>query len=117
MNTESYKQRLTEEKGTLESELATIGQRNPSNPADWEARPSETGQEADPNDQADLMESYSENNAILTDLELRYNTVLAALSRIEDGTYGKCKVDGSDIEPERLDADPAASTCKTHLND
>ncbi len=116
MNTESYKQRLTEEKATLEAELSTVGRRNPSNPSDWEARPSETGQEADPNDQADLMESYSENNAILTDLEIRYASVLAALTRIEDGSYGVCTVSGKPIEEARLNADPAAATCVAHLN-
>lgn len=116
MNTEPYKQRLEAEKATLEAELATVGRRNPGNPADWEARPTDTGQEADPTDQADLMENYSENNAILTDLEGRYNSVVAALSRIENGSYGVCSISGEAIEEERLSADPAAATCKAHLN-
>ncbi len=36
--------------------------------------------------------------------------------RIEDGTYGVCTVSGEEIETERLEADPAAKTCKAHLN-
>lgn len=115
MNTEPYKQRLLEEKATLEAELATVGRRNPSNPSDWEAAPSEIGQEADPNDQADLMENYSENNAILTDLEARLTDVTEALARIDAGTYGTCSVSGESIEEDRLNADPAANTCKAHL--
>ena len=110
-----YKDRLVEEKGRLEAELLTIGRRNPGNPADWEALPPETGQTPDPNDAADLIEGYEGNTAILKDLEIRYNQVLAALSRIEEGTYGTCEVSGEEIEEARLNADPAASTCKAHL--
>ena len=116
MDTNAYKTRLEEEKTRLEGELGSIGRKNPANPADWEAVPSETGQEADPNDAADLIEGFEANTAILKDLEARYQDVLAALSRIENGTYGVCEVSGEAIEAERLDADPAARTCKAHLN-
>jgi RNA polymerase-binding transcription factor DksA len=116
MDTNSYKARLEEEKMRLEKELQTVGRRNPSNPNDWEAVPSETGQEADPNDQADQMENYGENAAILDDLEIRYNEVKDALGLIDAGTYGTCETCGEAIEPERLEADPAARTCKQHLN-
>ncbi len=113
---EQNKKRLEEEKVRLETELTSIGRRNPSNPADWEAVPGSVGQESDPNDAADLIEGYADNTAILTDLEIRYNEVLAALARIEQGTYGTCEISGEAIEPERLDADPAAKTCKAHMN-
>lgn len=112
----AYKTRLEEEKARLEAELASIGRRNPSNPADWEAVPAETGQEADPNDAADLVEGYGDNAAILNDLELRYHDVTDALTRMAAGTYGVCSVGGEAIEEDRLSADPAAHTCKTHLN-
>ncbi len=110
-----YKDRLTEEKTRLEGELLTIGRRNPSNPADWEAVPPETGQEADPNDAADLIEGYEANTAILKDLEIRYNLVLAALARIDAGTYGICETGGEEIEEARLNADASARTCKAHI--
>jgi len=115
MNTDDYKQRLTEEKNHLETQLGTLGRRNPSNPNDWEALPPETRQESDPNDAADLIEGYEANTAILKDLEIRYNGVLAALERIDAGTYGICTVSGEEIEAARLNADPAARTCKAHL--
>lgn len=116
MNTEHFRTRLMEEKARLEAELATVGRKNPSNPNDWEAVPEETGLEADPNDRADQMEEFGNNNAILVDLETRYNDVLAALARLEEGTYGVCEVSGEEIEEARLEADPAARTCKAHLN-
>lgn len=114
-DTTNAQARLTKEKARLEEELATVGRRNPSNPADWEAVPGETGLEADPNDAADQMESYGENAAILKDLENRYNDVLAALARIENSSYGTCVEGGEEIEAERLEADPAAATCKAHM--
>ncbi len=110
-----YKERLVEEKTKLEGELKSVGRRNPSNPADWEAVPQETGVEPDPVDAADEVQHFSENRAILTDLENRYNDVLAALSRIKKSTYGKCDVCGAKIEKERLDADSAATTCIAHM--
>ncbi len=116
MNTEHFRTCLSEEKATLERELATVGRPNPSNPKDWEPVPEETGLEADPNDRADQMEEYGNNNAILTDLENRYNDVLAALKRLDDGSYGTCSVSGEAIEEDRLEADPAAATCKVHMN-
>lgn len=111
-----YKTRLEEEKARLETELSSIGRRNPSNPNDWEAVPQDTGLEADPNDRADQMEGYEENTAILKDLEIRYNDVCAALERIEKGTYGVCEVNGEEIEETRLQADPAARTCKADMS-
>jgi RNA polymerase-binding transcription factor DksA len=114
-DTERYKSRLEEEKAKLEGELKSVGRRNPSNPGDWEAVPSETGSEPDPSDQAEHQEGYRENAAILDDLEIRYNEVLAALERIEAGTYGTCEAGGEEIEEERLAADPAARTCTHHL--
>ena len=115
-DTSIYKAALEDEKKVLETELESVGRRNPSNPADWEATPQETGQESDPNDRADLMEHLGDNTAILNDLEIRYNAVLAALDRIEKGTYGICEVSGEEIEEDRLNADPAASTGKAYMN-
>jgi DnaK suppressor protein len=40
--------------------------------------------------------------------------VRAALRRIEDGTYGRCIIDGGPIEEKRLDAMPWTPYCKKH---
>ncbi len=99
----------------LESEMGSVGRRNPNIPGDWEPVPSETGMEADLADQADVVMSRESNTAILADLEARYDTVLSALTRIEKRTYGKCEVCNGKIEEARLEADPAATTCIKHL--
>jgi DnaK suppressor protein len=114
MNTESFKARLAEEKQKLEAELATVGRRNPANPGDWEAVPQETELAADPADVASEIAGFEDNAGIVKELEARLIDVNAALGRIEDGSYGKCKVGGEEIEEARLNADPAAATCIAH---
>lgn len=115
MNTDNFKKRLLEEKESLEHELERIGRRNPHNTADFEATPGETGKAADEGDQAEILESYAENTALVHELELRHTDVLDALAKIDAGTYGVCEVSEEPIEAERLEADPAARTCKSHL--
>ncbi len=115
MRTEHFRKLLEAEKLKLESEMGTIGRRNPAVPGDWEAVPSETGAEADLADQAEVVMSRESNIAILADLEARYDSILSALHRIEKGTYGKCEVCKKKIEEARLEADPTATTCMAHL--
>lgn len=114
-DTTPFRERLESEKTRLESELASVGRKNPSNPNDWEPIPQDTELESDPSDVADQITGYEDNTAILKDLEIRYNQVVDALARIEKGTYGVCRVDGKGIEKARLEADPAATTCKEHM--
>lgn len=115
MDTRKFKTRLTEEKERLENDLSSIGRRNPLQSGDFEAVATDTGQEADESDQAERLENYAENRAILHDLELRLSDVTDALKRIEQKTYGTCEEGGETIELARLEADPAARTCKAHL--
>ncbi|MHB8710250.1 MAG: TraR/DksA family transcriptional regulator [Minisyncoccota bacterium] len=115
MKTEHFRKKLEAEKTKLESEMGGIGRRNLRVPDDWEPVPPETGTEADLADQADVITSREGNAAILADLEARYDTVLAALSRIEKKTYGICEVCSGTIEEARLEADSAATTCVKHL--
>jgi RNA polymerase-binding transcription factor DksA len=95
--------------------MQAVGRKNPGVPGDYEPVSSQTGAEPDEIDQADVIASFENNEGILRDLEARYDHVLAALDRIEEGTYGICSVSGEPIEKERLDADPAATTCTKHL--
>lgn len=115
MKTEHFRKKLEAEKARLESEMGTVGRKNPGVPNDWESMPSETGVEADLADQADVVVSRENNNAILADLEARYDTILEALARIEKGEYGTCEVCGTTIEEARLEADSAATTCMKDL--
>lgn len=114
--TAKFKKSLQAEKALLEQELSGLGKRNPDNSSDWVATKPE-GDEfgADRNDNADIIEDMEENSATLTELEGRLNLVVRALENIEEGTYGVCEVCGADIEPDRLAANHAATTCKAHM--
>jgi RNA polymerase-binding transcription factor DksA len=117
LDTKQFKEKLEKEFERLTGELKTVGRINPSNPADWEARPTEMDiQEADRNEAGDRIEEYETNTGILKELETRYNNVKRALKKIEDGTYGYCEVSGEQIERERLEANPAARTCLKHID-
>jgi RNA polymerase-binding protein DksA len=54
------------------------------------------------------------NLAISGDLRQELDDVERALQRVEDGSYGLCEVCGSPINPERLEARPAATLCIRH---
>lgn len=114
---EHFRQKLEEEKTLLIEELKSVGRTNPDNPDDWETKPAETNvQPADPNDLADGFEAYAENAGILNELEIRFNNVKTALKKINDGTFGFCEISNEPIELDRLEANPAAKTCKKHMS-
>lgn len=111
-----YKTKLERELTILEEELSTVAKRNPNNPADWEAKSENADIDtADRNEVADEIGNFETNVAISKDLEIRYNEVKNALEKISKGSYGKCEIGGEDIEEDRLEANPAATTCKVHM--
>jgi len=52
--------------------------------------------------------------AILESIEAELADVEHALRRLDEGTYGTCEVCGTPIDPERLEAVPAARLCREH---
>jgi len=104
INTQIYKERLEEEKKKLEGELAGLTPKDTDNVS-----------EADENVQADIIEEFEGGLAITNSLESRLNDVKIALDKIEEGTFGICEISGEEIEADRLEANPAARTCKTHI--
>lgn len=114
---EYFKEKLEEELLLIEKELNDVGRKNPDNKEDWEAEPAEMNVEsADSNETADNIEEFEGNTAVLKELEIRYNDIKDALSKIENGTYGLCEVCNQPIEEERLIANQSARTCKKHMS-
>ncbi|MEK7584934.1 MAG: TraR/DksA C4-type zinc finger protein, partial [Patescibacteria group bacterium] len=66
-------------------------------------------------DVADRMDEFEYREPMVAALEGRLHQVTAASARIDAGTYGNCIVCQNQIEVERLEANPAAATCKQHL--
>lgn len=110
------KERLEKERALVESELSTVGRKNPKIEGDWEATPGELDASATESDElADKIENFEENTAILKELEIRLGDINLAIEKIDKGTYGVCEECGAEIEEERLEANPSARTCKEHM--
>lgn len=117
-DTKFYKDKLEKELELLERELSDIGIQDPKNPSDWiPKKPEENISLADENDIADTVDDAQINNAIVNDLEIRYNNIKRALEKIEKGTYGICEINNHPISEDRLKANPSARTCKEHINE
>ena len=115
-NTEHFKKALEKELKNLEKDLRTLGRINPDNPKDWQATPPEkVANIAEKEEIAEQTEEYESNTAVLKELEIKYNEVKEALERVYANKFGLCTVCGKEIEDDRLEANPAAKTCKAHI--
>lgn len=118
IDTSLFRERLQEELAIITKELQGLGIQNPQSKDDWIAIPKDVEVfEADENVSADRMEDWEERNATVNALEVSYNDIVRALSKIENGVYGICEIGGEEIEEERLEADPSARTCIEHMGE
>ncbi len=112
-----FKNKLEAEKKILQAELDEIGVAKKDDPNDWAVSPIDRDQEVTfKDDMADRMEDIQGQEAAEIPLEGRYREVIYALQKIAEGRYGICEVSGEEIETDRLKANPAARTCKQHLD-
>lgn len=116
-DTQKLKALLLEEQKQLEASLGTVAVRDPHNPGGYAAIEGNQGHEhtSDDNDLADELEELGNNSAITRELEDRLAIIHKALADLDEGTYGICNTCGGAIEEDRLGADPAAQTCKAHM--
>ncbi|MFZ2072399.1 MAG: TraR/DksA C4-type zinc finger protein [Minisyncoccia bacterium] len=116
LDKKKIKEKLEKERDMLVEQMRDMGKLNPQT-GEWEATPEEMGyQESDQNDMADRFENFEERSSMIKDLELRLNNILKALKGINRESFGKCEVCKKNIEGTRMEANPAARTCKKHLN-
>ncbi len=80
---------------------------------DWETQELSTVDNHPADNATELMMQTTEL-AIEELREEEAEEIQAALQAIEEGTYGKCEVCGKEIEFERLEALPTATTCLEH---
>lgn len=111
-----YETKLIEEQSKLSADLSNIGTFN-TETSQWETVPTQQdGPESDVVDLADRIEDYENRSEMVKTLSKRLTDIEDALKKIPLGTYGVCEVSGEKIEEARLDANPAARTCKHHIN-
>ena len=115
LDKEKIKDKLEKERDTLLEELRDMGKLNPET-GEWEATPEELDfPESDQNDMADRFEDFEARSSMIKILEPRLNNILKALKGLNKESFGKCEVCKKDIEMKRLEVNPAARTCKQHL--
>ena len=95
----------------LDTERADLSRRLDELTADGSAAP-----DFDENfaDSAQVAAEQGENLSLAATLRDQLDDVVAALARLDDGTYGRCSVCGEPIAPARLEAMPSASVCIDH---
>jgi RNA polymerase-binding transcription factor len=105
MNLDVYKRALMDLRTRLSARAAADAA------SGREQRPDSPGDSADAaiadESESESFSAAERDSAVLQQVE-------AALGRIEDGTYGRCLVDGGPIEAQRLEAVPWAAYCITH---
>jgi len=114
-----YKEKILVEIAKIEEELGHLGIKDPKS-GDWGARLTEEneGDSADTNTLADRDEEFLGRANVLGEVEMQYKELVHALDKINHHPelYGICEVSGQPIEEDRLEANPAARTCKAHMN-
>lgn len=115
LDKKKIKEKLEKERDLLMEELKDMGRLNPET-GEWEATPEEQDfPQSDLNEMADRFEDFEARSSMMKTLEPRLNNILKALKGLNKDSFGKCEVCKKDIEKARLDANPAARTCKEHL--
>ena len=115
LDKKKIKEKLESERDVLLEQLRDMGKLNPET-GEWEATPEEQDfPQSDQNDMADRFEDFEARSSMLKTLQPRLNDILKALKGVNRDSFGKCEVCKKDIEMTRLEANPAARTCKKHL--
>jgi len=111
---ERFRQRLLTERQRLISELADDQSNDAATPgmatsdhAQWEG-PGASNHLAD-----DATELFLQEEEMTVDNSLKsmVEEIERALTRIDEGSYGKCESCGKDIPPRRLEARPFSTLC------
>lgn len=113
---EEVKDILLEKKEKLEKELGQFARTNVHNSEDFQTNFPDYGEKDDENSAEVAV--FSDNLSLEHSLEKSLRDVKKALKLIEDGEYGLCKYCKQTIDPNRLKARPASTscmTCKTRL--
>ena len=115
LDKKKIKDKLEKERDLLVGEMKDMGKLNPET-GEWEATPQVIDHsEPDQNDMADRFEDFEAKSSMIKSLEARLQNILKALKGINKESFGKCEICKKDIELARMDANPAARTCKKHL--
>jgi RNA polymerase-binding transcription factor DksA len=115
LDKKKIKEKLEAERDVLLEQMKDMGKLNIET-GEWEATPEELEfPQSDENDKADRFEDFESRSSVMRTLEPRLSNILKDLKGLNRESFGKCEVCKKDIEIARLEANPAARTCKKHL--
>lgn len=115
LDKKKIKDKLEKERDVLLGQMGDMGKMNPKT-GEWEATPEDAQFKAtDQNDMADRFEDFESKSSMIEVLEERLRSINNAIRAIDKETFGTCKTCGKQIEAARLEANPAARTCKKHM--
>ncbi len=110
-----FKEKLEEEKVSLEQELQKFAKKDKKLEGDWDTKYPKlnegTGSQS-LEEAADAVEEYSNRLPVEFSLELRLKDIGSALEKIKKGKYGNCEKCREPIIQARLNVYPEARTCK-----
>ncbi|MDP8959543.1 MAG: TraR/DksA C4-type zinc finger protein [Actinomycetota bacterium] len=111
MDDRTTRQRLEAERDRLQSLIDGISEREELDASQQESVGSLADYDQHPADAGTETFDRSKDLAIIEQLERELADVDQAMERLEAGTYGRCEVCGKEIDPQRLEAKPAARFC------
>lgn len=109
MNKKEIKEKLEQEKTSIEKQLGTFANKDPNLKGDWDSRFPNFGGNLE--EAADEVEEYGARLPVEFSMETRLRDVNLALEKLAQGKYGKCDKCGKNIEEDRLEAHPSAHFC------
>lgn len=111
MDAEKARRVLTEERDRL-VEMASWNREHAPSPAVQQ----EGAMGQHPGDYGSEVEESMDRQALAAESDRQAAEIDAALARLDDGSYGRCRVCGQEIDDERLEARPQVSTCRDHAD-
>jgi len=111
---EELKEKLKEQKTSIEAELSKFAKKDENLKGDWDTKFPKAnsgigGQILE--DAADQVEEYVNLLPVEHNMELRLQSINLALEKMKKDTYGKCEDCGKNIGEERLKVLPEAREC------
>lgn len=110
---DEFKERLVEQRISVEKELATFSLRDKNIKGNWNAKYPrlDKNENVDLEEEADEVEEYVIRLPIEHSMEKRLEDINKALEKIKKGTYGICEKCKKQIPLKRLKIYPEASLC------
>jgi DnaK suppressor protein len=114
-NIEEFKQKLEQEKNSLEEQLKKFATKDQNLKGDWDTKfpklDSNVSGSASLEAAADEVEEYSTLLPQEHSMEIKLQNISSALEKINNGRYGTCEKCQKEIPAERLKVSPESKFC------